>query len=390
MMRDDPLFGLLAAARGDVPADLVLRRARVVDVFSAEVIEADVALSGEAIVGLGDGFRARETVDLAGRLLLPGLIDAHVHVESSMVPPREFARAVVPRGVTTVVTDPHEIANVHGLDGIRFMLEDARNVPLTMFVNASSCVPATTMGTAGATLSAEELAPLRDEPAVLGLAEVMNFPGTVMGDEDVLAKLGAFAGRPIDGHAPGLSGRQLGAYVAAGIWSDHECTAVEEAREKIRLGMTVFLREATNAKNLRTLLPLVTAETERRFCLCTDDRQPPDLLAEGSIDHLIRLAVKDGVPPCARSGWQHSTRRSTFGSATGAQLHRAAVRTSWWSMISRRCGPRRYTSGGVSSPETASCWETSGRPTAVPWETRSTSTGRASICGYQPVGRVCG
>jgi adenine deaminase len=297
VMRDDPLFGLLAAARGDVPADLVLRRARVVDIFSAAVIEADVALSGEAIVGLGDGFRARETVDLAGRFVLPGLIDAHVHVESSMVPPREFARAVVPRGVTTVVTDPHEIANVHGLDGIRFMLEDARNVPLAMLVNASSCVPATTMGTAGATLSAEDLAPLLDEPAVLGLAEVMNFPGTVMGDEDVLAKLRAFAGRPIDGHAPGLSGRQLGAYVAAGIWSDHECTTVDEAREKIRLGMTVFLREATNAKNLRTLLPLVTAETERRFCLCTDDRQPPDLLAEGSIDHLIRLAVGEGVPP---------------------------------------------------------------------------------------------
>jgi adenine deaminase len=296
-MRDAHLPALLAAARGDEPADLVLRHARVIDVFAAEVIEADVAVSGGTVVGLGDGLRGRETIDLAGRYLLPGLIDAHVHVESSMVPPREFARAVVPRGVTAVVTDPHEIANVHGLDGIRFMLDDARNVPLTMLVNASSCVPATPMGTAGASLSADDLASLLAEPSVLGLAEVMNFPGTVNGDPDVLAKLRAFAGRPIDGHAPGLSGKALAAYVSAGVWSDHECTQTAEAREKLRLGMTLFLREATNAKNLRTLLPLVTAETERRFCLCTDDRQPPDLLAEGSVDHLVRLAIGAGVPP---------------------------------------------------------------------------------------------
>lgn len=297
MMTNNGLPELLAAARGDVPADLVFRGGRVLDVFAGEIVDADVAVLGETIVGVGEGWEARDTVDLAGRVVVPGLIDAHVHIESAMVPPREFARAVVPRGVTTVVTDPHEIANVHGLQGIRFMLDDARDAPLTMFVNASSCVPATPMGTAGAALTAHDLAPLVDDPAVLGLAEVMNFPGVVFGDQDVLAKLRAFAGKPIDGHAPGLSGRQLAAYVAAGIWSDHECTAVEEAREKLRLGMTVFLREATNAKNLRTLLPLVTAETERRFCLCTDDRQPPDLLGEGSIDHLIRLAVGAGVPP---------------------------------------------------------------------------------------------
>jgi adenine deaminase len=296
-MNDTSQTHLLAVARGDEPADLLLRRARVVNVFSAEVLEADVAVSDGRIAGVGEGWEARETVDLTGRVLAPGLIDAHVHVESAMVPPREFARAVVPRGVTTVVTDPHEIANVHGLDGIRFMLEDARGAPFTMFVNASSCVPATPMGTAGAELSAEDLASLLDEPSVLGLAEVMNFPGVVFGDHSVLAKLRAFTGRPIDGHCPGLSGAHLNAYLAAGIWSDHECTTPDEAREKLRLGMTIFLREATNAKNLRSLLPLVSQETERRFCLCTDDRQPSDLLSEGSIDHLVRLVVTEGISP---------------------------------------------------------------------------------------------
>ncbi len=296
-MTDAMQTHLLAVARGEEPADLLLRGARVVNVFSAELLEADVAVSHGRIAGVGQGWRARDTIDLTDRVLAPGLIDAHVHVESAMVPPREFARAVVPRGVTTVVTDPHEIANVHGLNGIRFMLEDARDAPFTMFVNASSCVPATAMGTAGAELTAQDLATLLDEPSVLGLAEVMNFPGVVHGDEAVLAKLRTFAGRPIDGHCPGLSGAPLNAYVAAGIWSDHECTTVEEAREKLRLGMTIFLREATNAKNLRSLLPLVSQETERRFCLCTDDRQPSDLLNEGSIDHLVRLAVSEGLSP---------------------------------------------------------------------------------------------
>ena len=287
----------MLVARGDEPADLLLRGARVANVFSGELVRADVAISDGRIAGVGLGREAREMVDLTDRILAPGLIDAHVHIESAMVPPREFARAVVPCGVTTVVTDPHEIANVHGLQGIRFMLEDARGAPFTMFVNASSCVPATAMGTAGAELSAEDLASLLDEPSVLGLAEVMNFPGVVHGDQSVLAKLRTFAGRPIDGHCPGLSGAPLNAYVAAGIWSDHECTTADEAREKLRLGMTIFLREATNAKNLRSLLPLVSGETERRFCLCTDDRQPSDLLREGSIDHLVRLAVAEGVPP---------------------------------------------------------------------------------------------
>jgi len=314
------LSGLLAVARGDAPADLVLRNARLVNVFSGEIYLTDVAVAGSRIAGFGPGYEGRETVDLEGRCLCPGLLDAHVHVESAMVPPHEFARAVVPRGVTTVITDPHEIANVHGLDGIRFMLADAAGAPFTMFVNASSCVPATHMGTAGAELSAADLASLRDDAHVLGLAEVMNFPGVVFGDEHVLAKLRAFADRVIDGHAPGLSGKPLNAYASAGISSDHECTTAEEAREKLRLGLTIFLREATNAKNLASLLPLVSPDTERRLCLCTDDRQPSDLLEQGSIDHLLRLAVAAGVPPVT------AVRMATLNTAEHFRLHdRGAV-----------------------------------------------------------------
>jgi len=288
---------LLSAARGDAPSDLVLRNARLVNVASGEVHDAEIAILGRHIAGVGQGYRAREEVDLGGAYVAPGFLDAHVHVESAMVPPSEFARLVVPRGVTAAVTDPHEIANVAGIDGIRFMIEDARRSPLAMYVNASSCVPATHLGTAGAALEASDLAPLLEEPTVLGLAEVMNYPGVVHGDPKVLKKLEVFRGRPIDGHCPGLAGHALGAYAAAGIESDHECTRIEEAREKLRLGMTLFLREATNAKNLAALLPLVSPATERHICLCTDDRQVPDLVHEGSIDHLVRMTIAAGVDP---------------------------------------------------------------------------------------------
>ncbi|HKH46548.1 MAG TPA: adenine deaminase [Thermoanaerobaculia bacterium] len=296
----DDLSRTLAVARGDEPADLLLRNARLVNVLSGEIHPADIAVAGGIVTGLGGGgttLKAREEIDLGGLYVAPGFIDAHVHIESSMVPPAELARAVVPRGVTTVVTDPHEIGNVLGLAGIRFMLEDAEAAPLDVLVNASSCVPATHLETSGARLEAGDLASLLSHPRVLGLAEVMNFPGVIGGDPGVLAKLQAFRGRPIDGHCPGLSGPALHAYVAAGIHNDHECTSVEEAREKLRAGLTIFLREATNARNLRTLLPLVSPVTERHLCLCTDDRQPADLLEEGSIDHLIRIAIAEGIDP---------------------------------------------------------------------------------------------
>ena len=319
-MKAPDIASTIAAARGDRPADLLLADARLVNVFSGEIQHADIAIADGRVVGLGPGREARERVDLKGRYVCPGLIDAHVHIESAMVTPSRFARAVVPCGVTTVVTDPHEIANVHGLAGIRFMLEDARHAPFTMYVNAPSCVPATHLETSGASLSADDLAQLLVHDEVLGLAEVMNFPGVIAGDEAVLARLRAFAGRVIDGHCPGLGGRPLEAYVAAGIRSDHECTTAAEAHEKLRLGMTIFMREATNARNLHALLPLVSAETERRFCFATDDRVPADLLGEGSIDHLLRIAIHEGIPPVA------AIRMATLNPATYFRLHdRGAV-----------------------------------------------------------------
>jgi adenine deaminase len=288
---------LLAAARGDESSDLLLENARLVNVFSGEIYETAIALSGSRIAGLGAGYRAKSSLDLEGRFVAPGLIDAHVHIESSMVPPEAFARLVLPRGITTVVADPHEIANVRGLEGIRFMLQSARKSPLSFFFTAPSCVPASHLETSGARLGASDLKSLLAEPEILGLAEVMNFPAVIQADEEVLSKLAAFEGRVIDGHCPRLTGLSLNAYAAAGIGSDHESTAIAEAREKLRLGMTVFLREGTAARNLRSLVPLITRENERRLCLCTDDRHCQDLLDEGSIDYLIRVAIAEGIDP---------------------------------------------------------------------------------------------
>ncbi|MBT8334966.1 MAG: adenine deaminase, partial [Gemmatimonadetes bacterium] len=246
---------------------------------------------------LGSGYDAETIVDLDGAYLAPSWIDAHVHIESSMVTPAQFARAVVPRGTTTVVVDPHEIANVHGAQGIDYMLAASADLPLDVQVQIPSCVPATDMGTAGAELPAEALAPFRDRNRVLGLAEVMNYPGVIYGDPGVHAKLRAFSGRPIDGHAPGVRGRALNAYVASGPRTDHECTDPDEATEKLRRGLWVFFREATNARNLDALLPALTDGTAHRICLCTDDRQPADLLDQGGIDAMLRRVVAAGVDP---------------------------------------------------------------------------------------------
>lgn len=292
---------LLGVARGSEPADLVLRNARIVDVFTPRILEGNVAIAGERIAGIGiaggPAYEAEEVVDLEGSYLAPGLIDGHVHIESAMVGVPEFARAVVPHGTTTVVADPHEIANVLGMSGIRYMLQAAKYNPLSVFVMASSCVPAGPFESAGAELSAYDLETLMQDKWVLGLAEVMNFPAVVAGDDDVLAKVRAAGRRPIDGHAPGLRGRQLNAYTAAGIGSDHECTGPEEAREKLERGMVIMIREATGARNLTALLPLVTPQNARRFVFCTDDRNPLHLLEEGHIDSMVRRAVSLGLDP---------------------------------------------------------------------------------------------
>ncbi|NLF76266.1 MAG: adenine deaminase [Chloroflexi bacterium] len=284
----------IAAARGQVTADLLLTNLQLVNVFSGEVYPAQIAIKDSIIVGVGEGYAAANVVDLGGRYVAPGLIDAHVHIESSMCTPPAFSQAALAHGVTSVITDPHEIANVHGLDGIRFMLDSAAGGVLSMYVMASSCVPATHMETAGAALSAADLRTLLGNPWVLGLAEMMNYPGVIFGDPEALGKIEAFAGRVLDGHCPGLRGNDLNAYIAAGIASDHECTTVDEAREKLQKGMVIFIREATNARNLRPLLPLVTPENSRRICFCTDDRQPADLLDDGSIDHMVRVAIAEG------------------------------------------------------------------------------------------------
>jgi adenine deaminase len=309
----------LAVARGEKPASLALRNAQLVNVISGEIYTTDILVHGAYIVALGQGYAAEREIDLNGKYLAPGFIDAHVHIESSLCTPPEFARAVLPHGVTTVITDPHEIANVLGLEGIRFMLERAKHGPLNIFVMASSCVPATHMETSGAVLEAEDLAGLLNNEWVPGLAEIMNYPGVIYGDEKMLAKLDLFAGRVLDGHCPALRGKPLNAYAAAGIMSEHECTTVDEALEKLRLGMTIFIREGTTTRNLKPLLPLITPLNHHYICFCTDDRIPASLIDEGSIDHLVRTAIQHGIDPIM------AFRMGTINTARQFRLHERGV-----------------------------------------------------------------
>lgn len=288
----------IRAARGDEAVDLLLTNARIVDVFSGDIFDGRIAVGDGHIVGFGE-YECKETVDLGGRFVAPGFIDAHVHIESAMTGVSEFARAVLPKGTTTVIADPHEIANVLGTAGIDYMLRSARNQPMNIYFGLPSCVPATAMESAGAHLSALDLAPFLPHERVVALAEMMNFPGVIYEDEDVLAKIAAArnAGKPIDGHAPGLTGRKLSAYLVAGIAGDHECTTLEEAREKLRAGMHIMVREGTGARNLNALFPLINSRTARRMMWCSDDRHPHELLEEGSVDAIVRAAIRKGLDP---------------------------------------------------------------------------------------------
>ena len=283
-------------ASGEGRADLLIKNGRVVDVFSGEIEKKDVAIFGGTIVGLGD-YPARKILDVKGDFLCPGFIDGHVHIESSMVTIPEFARAVLPNGTTSVVIDPHEIANVLGQEGIRFMAKSATDVPLNVFIMIPSCVPATHMETSGAVLRANDLKPLLKEPWATGLAEMMNFPGVISRDPKVLKKIEMAKGKRIDGHAPSLSGKGLSAYLTAGIRSDHECTTLKEAKEKLKNGMWIMIREGTTARNLNDLLPLVTPKNSRRFLFVTDDRHPKELLEEGHINSMVKQAIKWGLDP---------------------------------------------------------------------------------------------
>jgi adenine deaminase len=288
---------LISVARGELPADLVLANARVVNVFTGEVEPASVAICGDRIAGVGDYRQGREVLDLAGSYLAPGLINGHTHIESSMLDIGQYARAVVPRGTLAVVTDLHEIANVCGLEGIRYVLNLARRLPLDVFLMAPSCVPATNMETSGASLSPEDIRRVLRWRGVIGLGEVMNFPGVIGGDANILTKIGLARGKIVDGHAPGVSGKDLAAYIAAGIHSDHESVSLGEAGEKLRQGMYIMIREGSSEKNLDSLLPLVTDKTYKRCLLVVDDRSCVDLLRDGDIDAVVRQAIKRGLDP---------------------------------------------------------------------------------------------
>ena len=292
----DSLEELISAACGEIEVDLLLEGAEIVNTLSGELHRADVAVHKGRVVGF-DCYSARECIDLSGFVLSPGFIDGHVHIESAMVTVPEYARAVVPKGTTSLVIDPHEIANVLGVEGIMYMLESSRRVPLNVYVMLPSCVPATKMETSGAVLDAESLSELMDDKRVLGLAEVMNYPGVIFRDPEVLKKIRLAGNKRVDGHAPQLSGRDLTAYIAAGIKSDHECTTLEEANEKLRQGMHIMIREGSAAKNLLDLLPLVTPQNARQFLFVSDDRHPADILREGHIDFMIRTAIKHGLDP---------------------------------------------------------------------------------------------
>lgn len=298
----DTLQRRIQVARGILPADLVLRNARLVNVCSGECYPADVAVADGLVVGVsspGAGYQGREERDLEGRWLAPGLIDGHMHSESTMLVLSEFARLVVPRGITAVMLDPHEFANVMGVEGIRYILACGRGLPLTTYVLLSSCVPASAFESPYRVLTAEDLLPLLDEERVLGLAEMMNMPGVLQGDQQVLAKISATRAKKlvVDGHAPGLGELDLNAYAAAGVMSDHECTTLAEARQRVRLGMWLMIREGSAACNLDALLPLVQELHPPRVFFVTDDRDPLDLTTRGHIDSMVRRAIQLGLEP---------------------------------------------------------------------------------------------
>ncbi|MTD98779.1 adenine deaminase [Paracoccus sp. YIM 132242] len=295
----DDLERRIAQARGDEPADLVLRGGQVFDLITGTTIAGDVAICGDRIVGLGEDYEARRVIDVTGLTLVPGFIDTHLHVESSLVTPFEFDRCVTPRGITTAICDPHEIANVIGPDGIRWFQAASEHTLMDLRVQLSSCVPSTEMETSGARIEAADLRAVMGHPSAIGLAEFMNYPGVIHRDPSAMAKLRLFAGGHIDGHCPQLSGRDLSAYVAAGIRTEHEATTAAEALEKLRKGMRVLIREGSVSKDLAALQPVLTDVTAPYMCLCTDDRNPLDIAEHGHIDHMIRELIRRGSPVLA-------------------------------------------------------------------------------------------
>lgn len=289
----------IAQGRGDVPADIVLRGGQIFDLITGDMLQGDVAICGDTIVGICEDYEGKEIIDVSGLTLVPGFIDTHLHIESSCITPFEFDRCVSPRGVTTAICDPHEIANVIGSAGIRYFQQASERTLMDIRVQLSSCVPSTHMETAGAELLAEDIAELMGHPSGIGLAEFMNYPGVIFRDPEAMKKLALFDGDHIDGHCPLLLGKDLNAYVAAGIRTEHEATSADEALEKLRKGMRVLIREGSVSKDLHALQPLLTERTAPYMCLCTDDRNPLDIAEYGHLDYMIRTLIAMGSSPLA-------------------------------------------------------------------------------------------
>ena len=298
-MNKKSLKRLIDVAAGRVPADLVLKNAQVVDVYQAEILQGDVAIVDGRIAGVGEGYQGAESIDLQGKFVAPGFIDPHIHVESSYVTPEEFGRLLVPHGTTTVLADPHEIVNVLGLQGLDYMVEAAKETALDIRYMMPSCVPATNMENAGAVVEAADMIPAFEKNQVDGLAEFMNFPGVINAQEEVLDKLLAAKERNlrIDGHSPMVFEKELNAYAAAGIANDHECSTVQELKDRVARGMYVFLREGSVTQNLRTLLKGVTENNYQRCVLSADDLQAKTMLEKGHLDNSIRICIEEGVSP---------------------------------------------------------------------------------------------
>ncbi|NJM29329.1 MAG: adenine deaminase [Rhizobiales bacterium] len=336
----------ISQGAGQSPADLVLKGGRFFDLVSGELIASDIAICGGTIAGTFGEYRGIREIDISGKIAVPGFIDTHLHVESSLVTPLEFDRCVIKHGVTTAICDPHEIANVMGAPGIAYFLACAEQTVMDLRVQLSSCVPATHLETSGARLSAEDIKPFMNHPKVIGLAEFMNYPGVLALDPQCLDKIELFSGRHIDGHAPLLRGKELNGYLAAGIRTDHETTTAEEALEKLSKGMHILIREGSVSKDLHALIPIITERNSPFIALCTDDRNPLDIAEEGHLDFMIRTAIAHGAPPLA------VYRAASISAAKAFRLHdRGLVAPGWRADLAiiedlKSCGVERVISAG--------------------------------------------
>ena len=293
------LINSISQGLGEKKADLVLKGGQIFNVVTGELLTGDVAISGDTIVGTYDEYDGKNVIDLKGSVIVPGFIDSHLHIESSMLTPLEFDRCVAPKGITTAICDPHEIANVLGIEGIKYFQEASQHTLMDIKVQIPSCVPSTDMETSGAKLSASDILPLMNHQSALGLAEMMNYPGVIYRNPEVLEKLLLYKGRHVDGHAPRVRGKELNAYISAGIRTDHEATEYDEALEKLRKGMRILIREGSVSKDLKALARILNDQTSPYICLCTDDRNPLDIAEQGHLDFMIRTLIELGVSPLA-------------------------------------------------------------------------------------------